>query len=133
MINKMSENFSSLNQNTANYVPLNPVSFLKRAGEVFPKRNSIIYDKLKFTWFETLTRCRLLASAIQKYGLRRGEVVGFLAMNTPELYEAHFGVPMAGMVLNALNYRLDSRTIAYIIEQLGMHYDHSIYARTGDS
>ncbi len=105
-----------LNRTAANYQDLNPISFLVKAARIFPKNKSIIYNDTHFTWEETFERCKLLASALQNIGLKKGDVVGFMAANTPELYEAHFAVPMAGMVLNALNYRLDPKTIAYIID-----------------
>ena len=106
----------SFDKTEANYQNLNPISFLYKAARVFPEVKSIIYNDIEFKWEETLDRCKYFASALQKIGLKKGNVVGFMAANTPELYEAHFSVPMAGMVLNALNYRLDAKTIAYIIE-----------------
>jgi len=105
-----------LPKNAANYTPFTPAIFIHRTALTFPDHTAIIYNDLKRSWSETYTRCRQLASALLKTGLQKGDVVGFMAMNTPELYEAHFGVPMAGLVLNALNYRLDARTIAYIID-----------------
>ena len=101
-----------LKKTSANYQHLNPISFLVKAAKIFPDFKSIIYKDIEYTWDETFERCKLFASALQKIGLKKGDVVGFMAANTPELYEAHFSVPMAGMVLNAINYRLDSRTIA---------------------
>ena len=105
-----------LKKTVANYQPLNPISFLVKAARVFPDLKSVIYNDIEYRWAETFERCSLFASALQKIGLKKGDVVGFMAANTPELYEAHFSVPMAGMVLNAINYRLDSKTIAYIID-----------------
>ena len=105
-----------LKKTVANYQPLNPISFLVKAANIFPDSKSIIYNDIEYRWAETFERCRLFASALQKIGLKKGDVVGFMAANTPELYEAHFSVPMAGMVLNAINYRLDSKTITYIID-----------------
>ncbi len=99
----------------ANYTPLSPISFLSKAAKIFPEKTSIIYESRIFSWLETYLRCRKLASALSKE-FSHGDVVGFLAANTPELYEAHFGIPMAGMVLNALNIRLDPETISYIID-----------------
>ena len=87
----------------------------KAAAKVFPDRLSIIHEHKYFTWQQTFKRCKQLASCLSQK-LAVGDVVGFIASNTPELYEAHFGVPMAGMVLNAINYRLDAQTIAYIID-----------------
>mgnify|MGYP003331565064 FL=1 len=100
----------------SNYEQLNPISFLLKAAAIYPTEKSIVYDDISFTWSETLIRCKLFASALHKIGLKKGDVVGFMAANTPELYEAHFSVPMAGMILNALNFRLDARTITYIID-----------------
>ncbi len=105
-----------LKKTVANYQNLNPISFLEKAAKIFPESKSIIYDDIEYKWAETFERCKLFASALQKNGLKKGDVVGFMAANTPELYEAHFSVPMAGMVLNAINYRLDSKTITYIID-----------------
>ena len=99
----------------ANYTPLTPISFLSKAAKIFPEKTSIIYESQKFSWLETYSRCKKLASALSNQ-FNNGDVIGFLAANTPELYEAHFGVPMAGMVLNALNIRLDPETIGYIID-----------------
>ena len=111
----MLEDNKSFDKVPANYVSLNPISFLRRTAKVFPNRLSIVYEDIKFSWSETFERCKKLASALKSEGLERGDVVGFIAVNTPELYEAHFGIPMAGLVLNAINYRLDAKTIAYIL------------------
>ena len=111
----MQEDNKSFDKVSANYVSLNPISFLRRTAKVFPNRLSIVYEDIKFSWSETFERCKKLASALKSEGLERGDVVGFIAVNTPELYEAHFGIPMAGLVLNAINYRLDAKTIAYIL------------------
>ena len=106
----------NLPKTAANYVPLSPVSFLHRSALTYPDHTAVIYGETRRTWAETYARCRQLASALTNAGLEKGDVVGYMAANTPELYEGHFGVPMAGMVLNALNYRLDARTIAYIVD-----------------
>ena len=111
----MLEDNKSFDKVSANYVSLNPISFLRRTAKVFPNRSSIVYEDIRFSWSETFERCKKLASALKSEGLERGDVVGFIAVNTPELYEAHFGIPMAGLVLNAINYRLDAKTIAYIL------------------
>ena len=107
---------SSLQKNEANYTPLNPITFLKKTAATFPNKKSLIYNSKSFIWSETYNRCKQLASALRLRGLDHGDVIGFLALNTPELYEAHFGVPMAGMILNAMNYRLDAKTLAFIID-----------------
>ncbi len=99
----------------ANFAALTPISFIHRAAMTHPGRVAVIYGNTRRTWAETYARCRRLASALQKAGLQQGDVVGVIAVNTPEIYEAHFGVPMAGMVLNTLNCRLDAGTIGYIL------------------
>lgn len=106
----------TLPKTPANYTPLTPVSFMHRAALTYPDHTAVIYGDTQRSWSQTYKRCRQMASALNNRGLQRGDVVGIMAANTPELYEAHFGVPMAGMVLNALNYRLDAKTIAYIID-----------------
>ena len=100
----------------ANYVPLSPISFLTRAALGHPDRLATVYGDRRRTWAQTLERCRRLASALQALGVGAGDTVAVMAANTPELFEAHFGVPMAGAVLNALNIRLDAGTVAYILE-----------------
>ncbi len=107
---------NTLPRTAANHVALTPVSFLRRAAAVFPDRTAIVYGDVRRSWAETWTRCRRLASAIRGAGLGDGDVVAIMAVNTPEIYEAHFGVPMAGCVLNTMNTRLDARTIAYILD-----------------
>ncbi|WP_112320335.1 acyl-CoA synthetase [Oceanibium sediminis] len=105
-----------LPRTAANHVPLTPVGFLTRTARVFPDLPAIVYGDLRRTWGETAARCTRLASALVNAGVHRGDVVAVVAHNTPELYEAHFAVPMAGAVLNAINTRLDARTIAYILD-----------------
>ncbi len=102
-------------KNTANYVPLSPLSFLTRAAAVYPDRLAVLHGARRFTWAESAARCRRLASALAARGIGRGDVVAFLAPNIPALFEAHFGVPMLGAVLNAINTRLDAATIAFIL------------------
>ncbi|MBN07073.1 MAG: acyl-CoA synthetase [Rhodospirillaceae bacterium] len=105
-----------LEANPANYVPLSPISFLARAAKVYPSRDAIIHGSRRYTWSETYSRCRRLASALSRRGIGRGDTVAFMGSNTPELYEAHFGIPMTGAVLNALNIRLDAAAIAFILD-----------------
>src|SRR5579864_8509844 len=105
-----------LDRNAANYVPLSPLAFLERTAAVYPARTSVIHGARRYTWAETQERCRRLASALRKRGIGRGDTVAVMAPNVPELFEAHFGVPMAGAVLNALNIRLDAATIAFILD-----------------
>ena len=112
----MNQPHESLARNAANFVPLSPLTFLGYAARVYPNQPAIVYGGISRSWAETESRCCALASALECAGLARGDVVAVMATNTPELYEAHFGVPMAGCVLNALNYRLDARTLAYIFD-----------------
>jgi fatty-acyl-CoA synthase len=100
----------------ANYVPLTPLSFLARAASVYPRKAAVIHGGRTFTYAELYARCRRLASALARRGIRRGDTVAVMAPNVPAMLEAHYGVPMAGAVLNALNYRLDARSIAFILE-----------------
>ncbi|MGE4220165.1 MAG: acyl-CoA synthetase [Alphaproteobacteria bacterium] len=105
-----------LDRNAANYVPLSPLSFLRRSAFVYPDRIAVVHGDRRQTWAETYARARRLASALTRRGIGKNDTVAVMGANTPELYEAHFGVPMAGAVLNALNTRLDSATIAFILE-----------------
>ena len=108
-----------LDKNPANYVPLSPLSFLPRSAQVFPRKIALIHGDLRQTWSDTYARCRRLASALGRIGVGRGDTVAVLAPNTPAMYEAHFGVPMAGAVLNTINTRLDAPLIAFILEHGG--------------
>lgn len=100
----------------ANYVPLSPLSFLPKAATIHPQRTAIVHGDLRRSWQETYLRCRRFASALQKYGVRRGDTVAIIAPNIPAMYEAHFAVPMAGAVLNTLNTRLDAEAIAFQLD-----------------
>ena len=100
----------------ANYVSLSPLSFLGRVARVYPAHPSVIPGGTRWTWRETAERCNLLASALTKRNIGPGDTVSVMAPNIPALYESHFGVPMTGAVLNALNIRLDAKTLAFILE-----------------
>ena len=104
-----------LDKNAANYVPLTPIGFLRRSASVWPDRLAVAYGLRRYSWHEALERCRRLAGALAARGIGRGDTVTLMAPNIPEAFEAHFGVPMAGAVLNALNIRLDAETIAFIL------------------
>ncbi|MGA7264163.1 MAG: AMP-binding protein, partial [Stellaceae bacterium] len=104
-----------LDKNAANYVPLTPIGFLVRSAAVYPNRLAVVHGERRYSWREALERCRRLASALVARGVGRGDTVAVMAPNIPEAFEAHFGVPMAGAVLNALNIRLDPDTIAFIL------------------
>ena len=105
-----------LDKNDANYVPLSPLSFLRRTASVYPNRLSVIHGDIRRTWAESYERCVRLASALSKRGVGIGNTVAVMAPNVPELFEAHFGVPMVGGVLNALNIRLDAEAIAFQLQ-----------------
>jgi fatty-acyl-CoA synthase len=105
-----------LDKNAANYVPLTPIGFLVRSASVYPNRLAVVHGERRYGWREALERCRRLASALTARGIERGDTVALMAPNIPEAFEAHFGVPMAGAVLNALNIRLDPGTVAFILE-----------------
>ena len=104
-----------LDKNAANYVPLTPIAFLLRSASIHPDRLAVAYGERRYSWRATLERCRRLASALAARGVRRGDTVALMAPNLPEAFEAHFGVPMAGAVVNALNIRLDPETIGFIL------------------
>jgi len=105
-----------LEKNAANYVPLTPIGFLVRSASVYPNRLAVVHGERRYSWREELERCRRLASALTARGIERGDTVALMAPNIPEAFEAHYGVPMAGAVLNALNIRLDPGTIAFTLE-----------------
>ncbi len=102
-----------LAQNTANYTPLSPISFIQRTAAVYPDHPSVIHGAKRFTWKQTYDRSRRLAGALARRGIGQGDTVALMGSNTPEMYEAAFGVPMTGAVLNTLNVRLDAPTIAF--------------------
>ena len=107
---------TNLDKNNANFVPLTPLSFLKRSAEVYPLKTSIIHGKRVYNWEQTYKRSLQFASALSKHGIGKNDTVSVLSFNTPEIYEAHYAVPMIGAVLNTINIRLDVETISYILE-----------------
>ncbi len=107
---------TGLDRCEANFTALSPLSFLARSAAVYPDHAAVIYGEKRQTWAETYTRCVQLASALQRRGIGAGDTVAVMLPNVPALYEAHFGVPMAGAVLNTLNTRLDAKTIAFMLE-----------------
>src|SRR5690349_8359792 len=100
----------------ANFQPLTPLTLLERAATVFPDHPAVIHGRQRFTYRQFYDRSRRLASALKGLGLRKGDTVAAMLPNTPAMLEAHYGVPMAGAVLNALNTRLDAEAIAYMLE-----------------
>ena len=104
-----------LARNAANFAALSPVGFLSRAAKVYPDKLAIVHGAARVTYGRFYQRCRQFADALHRRGIQRGDTIAVLAPNVPALLEAHYGVPMAGAVLNALNYRLDARSIAFIL------------------
>ncbi|KAL3380157.1 hypothetical protein AABB24_000668 [Solanum stoloniferum] len=104
-----------LPKNAANYTALTPLSFLERAAMIYPNRKSLIHGSVEYTWLQTYRRCCKLASALTKRSITFGSTVAVIAPNVPAMYEAHFGIPMAGAVLNAVNVRLNADTIAFLL------------------
>lgn len=112
----MTIEYEQLPKNDANYVPLSPVSFLHRTADIYPEHESLIYNDTRFTWSQTRSRCVQVASSLANRGIAKNDTVSVMAHNTPEMFELHFAVPMAGAVLNTINTRLDADTVAYIID-----------------
>jgi fatty-acyl-CoA synthase len=110
---------SGLDKNQANYAPLTPLTFIERAAYVYPDRLAVVHGAHRKTWRETYARCRRLASALARRGIGKNDTVAVMAPNIPAIYEAHFGVPMSGAVLNTLNTRLDAETIAFMLRHGG--------------
>ena len=104
-----------LARNAANFAPLSPLGFLSRSAGVYPDKLAIVHGAARVTYGRFYERCRQFADALRRRGIQRGDTVAVMAPNVPALLEAHYGVPMAGAVLNALNYRLDARSIAFIL------------------
>ena len=107
---------TNLDKNQANYIPLSPLSFLERTKNIYPNYEAIVYESRSYTWSEVYKRCVKFASALDKIGIKKGDTVSVMAFNTPEIFEAHYSIPMVGAVINAINTRLDSNTISYILE-----------------
>ena len=105
-----------LPRNSANHTALSPLSFLARSAQVYPERLSVVHGAARYTWAQTFQRCRQLASALAQRGIGAGDTVAAMLPNTPPMFEAHFGVPMLGAVLNTLNTRLDPAAIAFMLD-----------------
>ena len=112
----MSNFDQGLDKNPSNFIPLSPITFLERAKDVFPDYEALIYGDRKYTWKQVYERSTQFASSLEKQGIELGDTVSVLAANTPELFEAHYSVPMTGAVINTINIRLDPHTIAYILD-----------------
>ena len=106
----------NLDKNDANFVPLTPLTFLERAKDIYPNYEALVYEDRSYTWSDVYRRCTKFASALEKIGIGLGDTVSVMAMNTPEIFEAHYSVPMTGAILNTINVRLDAKTVQYILE-----------------
>ena len=107
---------TGLERNAANFAPLTPLDFLARSAAVFPERLAVVHGARRYSWAQVYERCRRLASALRAHGIGKNDTVAVMAPNVPEAFEAHFGVAMAGAVLNALNIRLDAPSIAFMLQ-----------------
>jgi fatty-acyl-CoA synthase len=105
-----------MNKNPANFVPLTPISFLHRTADIYGQHKAVIYENREYSWSESRERCVRIASSLANLGIKQGDTVSVLAFNTPEMFESHFSIPMAGAVLNTINIRLDAVTIAHILD-----------------
>src|SRR5579859_1331279 len=115
ILNRTNPYETGLDRNPANYVALSPLSFLARTAEVYPQRTALIHGEHCTNWGQTYRRCRRLASALTRRGIGAGDTVAVMAPNVPPMFEAHFGVPMTGAVLNTLNTRLDAEALAFML------------------
>ncbi|GAA0157097.1 ligase [Lithospermum erythrorhizon] len=109
------KDIDDLPKNQANYATLTPLGFLERAALVHPNRKSLVHGSLSYTWEQTYKRCCRLSSALTNNRITFGSTVAVIAPNVPALYEAHFGVPMSGAVVNAVNIRLNAQTVAFLL------------------
>jgi fatty-acyl-CoA synthase len=118
-VSNASQYDTDLDKNAANYTPLSPLSFIERAASVYPERVAQIHGALRYSWAETYSRCRRLASALRQRGVDKNDSVALMLPNTPAMFEAHFAIPMTGAVINALNIRLDADAIAFQLKHGG--------------
>ena len=112
----MTIEYDQLPANAANFVALTPLSFLQRTADIYPQREALIYNQRRYTWSQVRSRCTRIASSLVARGIGKNDTVSVFAFNTPEIFESHFSIPMAGAVLNTINTRLDAATVAYIID-----------------
>ena len=105
-----------LDANAANFVPLSPISMLRRAAMVYGDKPAVRYGDRSLSWREVFARSVNVAAALNARGIGKGDTVAIISANIPEMFEAHYAIPMAGAVLNAINIRLDAATIAFILE-----------------
>ena len=114
---------TNLEKNNANFVALSPLTFIERIKDVYPNYEALIYGNRKYSWLEVYKRVLKFASSLSKIGVGLGDTVSIMAANTPEIFEAHYSIPMTGAVINTINTRLDSKTVSYILE----HSDAKVF------
>lgn len=107
---------TGLHRREANFAALTPIDYLVRTSEVYPNKLAIVHGNIRRSWKETYDRCRRLAVALRQYGVKRNTTVAVMLPNTPEMVEAHFGVPMSGGVLCSLNIRLDTEALIFCLQ-----------------
>src|ERR1700748_3186205 len=107
---------TDLDRNLANFQPLTPLSLLERAASVFPDQLAIVHGPLRRSYREFYARSRQLASALKQRGIGKDDTVSAVLANTPAMLECHYGVPMAGAVLNTINTRLAAALIAVLLD-----------------
>ena len=105
-----------LETNLANFTALSPISMMRRAASIYPDKLAVVYGERRLYWGEAYRRCASVAAALTRRGIGRGDTVAVLSANLPEMFEAHFAIPMSGAVLNAINMRLDASSVAFILE-----------------
>ena len=111
----MTDFTTGLERRAVNFAPLTPIDFIDRAAAVYGERLAVVHGGIRRTWRETYARTRRLGSALRQRGIGKDDTVAVLLPNIPEMVEAHFGIPMAGAVLNTLNTRLDLSTLQYML------------------
>ncbi len=116
MIQKANIFSRDLEKNPANHAPLTPLAFIERTAAVYPQRLAVVHGRQRYTWKQTFERSRRLASALARRGVGVGDTVAVMLPNIPAMYEAHFGVPMCGAVLNTFNTRLDAEAITFMLK-----------------
>jgi len=107
---------SGLDKGPANFAAQSPILFIQRAARAYPRKTAVIHGQQQWTWAQTYERCVHLAGALTASGIRPLDTVAVMLPNTPPMVEAHFGIPMCGAVLCALNTRQDARSLAYMLE-----------------
>ena len=105
-----------LDINAANFAPLSPISMMRRAASIYPDKPAVVYGDRRVSWGEVYRRCASVSAGLTRRGIGRGDTVAVLSANLPEMFEAHFAIPMSGAVLNAINMRLDAPSVAFILE-----------------